>query len=65
MFSGGNFSIVPEDLFAFFVKHGDVSAKMSYSGGPFHNFWKVRGLFCECVLLGKTVSQFLEIRGLV
>ena len=47
MFSAGNFSIVPDDLFAFFVKHGDVSAKLSYSGGPFHNFWKIRGLFCK------------------
>ena len=40
--TGGSFRI-------FFVKHGDVSAKMFYSGGPFHNFWKMRGLF-----LGKT-----------
>ena len=22
------------------VKHGDVSANMSYPKGPFHNFWK-------------------------
>ena len=45
----------------------DVSAKMSYSGGPFHNFSKkrkTRRRFCKYVLLGRAVSQFLEMRGL-
>ena len=53
------------------VKHGGVSANVSYSGGSFRNFWKMRGLsrkmpgivqgrFCKDVLLGRTVSQFLQ-----
>ena len=40
---GGDISIVPEDRFAFFWKTWDFSAKMSYSGGPFNNFFGKHG----------------------